>query len=89
MQYFPSMSRRYAELESQSRLMTDETGRSRFIWRRMLYSLAFWLILMPLLDLLVFKTDPLSLQNIVIDFILLPVYLLGGYLEGKWKWQDL
>jgi hypothetical protein len=47
-----------------------------------------WLILMPLLDLLAFKTNPLSLQNIVIDLVLLPVCLLGGYLEAKWRWQD-
>jgi hypothetical protein len=46
-------------------------------------------ILMPLLDLLAFKTDPLSVQNVVIDLILLPVCLLGGYLKGKWRWQDL
>ena len=55
----------------------------------MLYSLVFWLILMPVLDLLAFKTNPLSIQNIVIDLILLPVCLLGGYLEAKWRWKDL
>jgi hypothetical protein len=43
---------------------------------------------MPLRDLLAFKTNPLSVQNIVIDLVLLPVCLLGGYLEGKWRWQD-
>jgi hypothetical protein len=69
--------------------MSKAAGRSRFIWRQMLDSLAFWLILMPLLDLLAFKTDPLSVQNVVIDLILLPVCLLGGYLKGKWRWQDL
>lgn len=55
----------------------------------MLYSLVFWLILMPLLDLLAFKTNPLLTQNIVIDLIVLPVCLLGGYLEAKWRWKDL
>jgi hypothetical protein len=44
---------------------------------------------MPVLDLLAFKTNPLSMQNIVIDLILLPVCLLGGYLEAKWRWKDL
>jgi hypothetical protein len=63
--------------------MTKAAGRSRFIWRQMLYSLAFWLILMPLIDFLAFKTDPLSVQNVVIDLILLPVSLLGGYLKGN------
>ena len=69
--------------------MTKAAGRNRFIWRQMLYSLVFWLILMPVLDLLAFKTNPLSMQNIVIDLILLPVSLLGGYLEAKWRWKDL
>jgi cell division protein FtsW (lipid II flippase) len=63
-------------------------GRDRFIWRQMLYVLVFGLILIPTLDLLAFKTNPLSTQNVVIDLILLPVFLLGGYLEGKWRWQD-
>jgi hypothetical protein len=35
--------------------MSKAAGRSRFIWRQMLDSLAFWLILMPLLDLLAFQ----------------------------------
>ena len=43
---------------------------------------------MPILDLFAFKTNPLSAQSFVIDLILLPVFLLGGYLEGKWRWQD-
>jgi hypothetical protein len=63
-------------------------GRDRFIWRQMFYVLVFGLILIPILDLLAFKTNPLSTQNVVIDLILLPVFLLGGYLEGKWRWQD-
>ena len=86
--YFSSMSRRDAELERQSWLVTKAAGRNRFIWRQMLYSLVFCLILMPAIDLLSFKTNPLSMQNVVIDLILLPVFLLGGYLEGKWRWQD-
>lgn len=55
----------------------------------MLYSLVFWSILMPLLDLFALRTNPLSLQSIVIDFFLLPLYLLGGYLQAKWRWKDL
>jgi len=30
----------------------------------------------------------LSLEFLNIWFILLPVCLLGGYLTGRWKWQD-
>ena len=70
-------------------IVTKAAGRNRFIWRQMLYSLVVWLILMPVLDLVAFKTNPLSMQNIVIDLILLPVCLLAGYLEAKWRWKDL
>jgi len=49
----------------------------------MLYSVVVWLMV-PLLDLLAFKTNPLSVQNIVIDLILLPVpvgRILGSQME--------
>ena len=85
MQYFSGMSARYAELERQSWLMTKAAGRSRFIWRQMLYSLAFSLILMHSRFACV-KTNPLFVQNILIDLILLPCACCG-YLEGKWRWQ--
>jgi hypothetical protein len=77
-----------SQIERKQWLEAKAAGRNRFIWRQMLYVLVFGLILMPILDLLAFKTNPLSAQNVVINLILLPVFLLGGYLEGKWRWQD-
>jgi hypothetical protein len=32
---------------------------------------------------------PSSLQFVVIWVIMLPIFLLGGYLTGSWKWKDL
>jgi hypothetical protein len=30
-----------------------------------------------------------SLQFVVVWLIMLPIFLLGGYLAGSWKWKDL
>lgn len=77
-----------SQIERKQWLEAKAAGRNRFIWRQVLYVLVFGSTLMPILDLLAFKTNPLSEQNVVTDLILLPVFLLGGYLEGKWKWRD-
>jgi hypothetical protein len=76
-------------LERQSWLQSKAAGKSRFIWRQVLSSLIFWLILMPALDLLAFKSTPFSLSMILIDLAMLLVFLLEGYLRGGWKWDDL
>ena len=80
---FPACLHATRNWRRQSWLMTKAAGRSRFIWRQMLYSLAFWLILMPLLDLLAFKTNPLFVQNILIDLILLPLCLFHAQIFGR------
>ena len=94
--YLSDMSRRYtdvqiAEAEKQDWLQAKARGRNRFIWRRgVLPTFLFWLILMPAIELLGDHRSPFSLQTAVfIGSILLPICLLGGYLEGRWKWQDL
>jgi hypothetical protein len=47
-----------------------------------------WLILMPALALFVDK-HPFSARNVFIDFIILPIMLLSGYLNGVWRWKEL
>jgi hypothetical protein len=40
--------------------------------------------------LFAFKTEPLSAHKIIsTSLISLPFFLLGGYLTGKWRWQEL
>jgi len=54
----------------------------------MLGSLALWLILMPTLE--VFAVHVSSVRLIVFtSFIMHPIFLIGGYLEGRWRWTDL
>jgi len=31
----------------------------------------------------------LSKQNIFIYLIMLPIFILGGYLNGIWRWKEL
>jgi hypothetical protein len=47
----------------------------------------FWLIVLPAVE--VFAVHVSSLRLIVSSgLIMLPVFLLGGYLTGRWRWDD-
>lgn len=83
------MSRRYAEAEKQYWFQAKAAGRNRFIRREVLENLLFWLISITALDLFVFRNRPFSTQSVLIDLIMLPVFLLEGFLRGKWRWRDL
>jgi len=64
-------------------------GRTRFIWREALKQmLVSWLLVPPVVYTFGSKGHILSLEFLSIWLILLPVCLLGGYLTGRWKWQD-
>jgi hypothetical protein len=69
-------------------LRTKELGRGRFVRGQVLYSFVFWLILMPVLDVLGGQRPYSSWSNAIVDLIVLLICLLGGYLEGRWKWTD-
>ena len=69
-------------------LQTKEQGRTRFIRREVLGSVLFWLVLMPVLDLFGTQSSPWRFTALV-NFIILPIFVLGGYLEGRWRWADL
>ncbi len=70
-------------------LRTKELGRARFIRRMMVESFVFWLIICPAADLLGDHSRS-TLQTIVLaNLVMLPIFVLGGYLNGRWKWTDL
>jgi hypothetical protein len=89
------VSRKYTAAETNALmraqwLQTRELGRTRFIRRQMLFTLLFWLTLMPALYWLGGHQPYSSVwSEIIADLILLPILLLGGYLEGRWRWTDL
>jgi hypothetical protein len=70
-------------------LRLKKQGKSRFIWRQISGSLLFWLILSLGLDPLIDHPHSTVQSIIVINLFTLPIFLLGGYLEGRWKWADL
>jgi hypothetical protein len=84
------MFRRYAEAERQYWLQVKPGGRSRFILRKLLWSLPVWLTWTPLMALIGFKSQPFSVGKIIsIGLVGLPLWLLGGYLNGMWRWKEL
>ena len=64
-------------------------GRTRFIWREAIGSILIWLIVLPAVEVFGNHGHLFSLQFVVVWLIMLPIFLLGGYLAGNWKWKDL
>ena len=89
------MFKRYSTAEKNAAmrdycLRTKEQGKGRFIWREVLASVLFWLILTPALYIFEDRTPYWSVRSMVFaDLTLLPIFLLGGYLTGRWRWNDL
>ena len=77
--------------EAQRKYWLDAKARdkTRFIWRDAIGSILIWLIVLPAVQVFGNRGPLLSLQFGVIWLILLPIFLLGGYLTGSWKWKDL
>jgi len=44
---------------------------------------------MPVVEVLANHRRLFSLNFLVAWLSMLPIILLGGYLAGRWKWQDL
>jgi|SRR5579864_2211723 len=79
--------RRYNEAEREYWAYTKAQGKRRFILREIIFNIILWLGVTIVVDL----TDrpyP-SVRSVAITAaIMLPVFLLGGYLSGRWKWSD-
>jgi hypothetical protein len=61
-------------------------GKARFVRREMLGSLVTGLCVLAVLEL----SDPSHYfrESIVVFLVMLPIFLLGGYLTAVWQWQD-
>ncbi len=78
------MLQSYTEAERQDWFKVKVRGRNRFIWRKG--------VLPTFLTCLIVALG-LELSGILrfhspLHLIILPIVLLGGYLEGSWKWKD-
>src|SRR5580698_5033707 len=81
-----SMLQRFAKTERQDWLQAKARGRNQFIWRRgVLPTLLSCLIVVVGVRLFGSHPSSFSLLGLI---IILPIALLGGYLEGRWKWKD-
>jgi len=69
-------------------LRTKQLGKARFVRGQVLYSFVFWLILTTALDVLGGHRPYASRSSTIVNLIVLLIFLLGGYLEGRWKWTD-
>ena len=82
------MFKRAAEIERKIRFQAIEGGRSRFIRGRLLQGFVTWLAWSALMFL--FKVYLFSWHEVVtLSLILLPIWMLGAYLSGRWRWNDL
>jgi hypothetical protein len=78
------------ELQRQQWQQAKAGGKSRFIFSQgIVPTLLIWLIVLPTIDFFVDRNFPFSWRSIGLNLMILPIFLLGGYLEGRWKWKDL
>jgi hypothetical protein len=73
------------QLEREGRRRTIANGKSRFIRRQVGFSLVFFATLMSLLYFFSGRTR----SNLIACLAVLPVGILGGYLEARWRWRDI
>ena len=62
------------------------TGKPQFLVRGVVGSLTTGLII--LLGLALLRTQTFRL-GIVLALVMLPIFVVGGYLTASWQWQDL
>src|SRR6266700_7729183 len=82
------MFNRYNEAERKCWLQTKAQGRNRFIWREVLGNILMWLVIVPVVA---FGDRPHSFSERSTAFfglIMLPIFIFGGYLSGRWKLKD-
>jgi hypothetical protein len=76
--------------EAQRRYCLDAKarGKTRFIWREAAASILGWLIVLPSIHVFLDHKHLFSHEFVVIWLIMLPIFLLGGYLGGRWRWKQ-
>lgn len=84
------MFKSHAETERKHWLDSKARGKNRFIWREgVLPTLLTWLIIVPVVEFGDHLHSFSVRTTVFIGLITLPIMLLGGYLQGRWRWKDL
>jgi len=79
----------YAEWERKRGRRIKARGKDRFIWREMLWSGLIWLIVMAAVEVFEYPAHPLSLRDVFIWLIPVPILLLVGYWGAGVRWKNL
>jgi len=76
--------------EAERKYWADAKARwkTRFIQREATGSVLIWLIVLPAVQVLGNHGSWLSGQFVAIWLVMLPIFLLEGYLTGSWRWKD-
>jgi hypothetical protein len=70
-------------------LQVRARGRSRFIWERIRTSVLIGMCVSVIIEIRD-RAHPTSAKTFAIIALgILPILVLGGYLEGNWRWQEL
>jgi hypothetical protein len=56
--------------------------------RELVGNILIWLVVVPVVAFVDRPHSSYVRLTLFSGFILLPVVLLGGYLSGRWKWND-
>jgi hypothetical protein len=76
-----------SRIERTQWLELKAAGKARFVRRGMVGSFAFGVVV--LLGLTLFDPSHSFRESILSSLVMLPIFLLGGYLTAVWQWQDL
>lgn len=75
-----------SQIERKQWLAAKAAGKARFVRRGIVGSLVSGLVV--LLGLALFDPSHSFRESIVPALVMLPIFLLGGYLTAVWQWQD-
>lgn len=78
-----------SQIEQKYWLETKVAGKSRFVRRGLLGSLVNGIIILLGLAFLSRSSSHSVKTDVLTSLIVLPIFLLGGYLTANWQWQDL
>ena len=76
-----------SQIEQRHWQETKAAGKGRFLRRGMLGSLVNGIVI--LLGLALLDRSHSAKADFLTSLIMLPIFLLGGYLTAHWQWQDL
>ena len=80
--------KKYNEAERECWDQTKAQGKRLFILREMVFNIIIWLGITAILPFTE-RPRPSSVRSVALTaVVMLPIFLLGGYLSGKWKWSD-